>query len=312
MVEKSISQNTKSHSAKAKLLGKVSSKAQSAMEYLMTYGWAILIIAIVLAALFQLGVFNSTNFAPKAQPGSCQVFRPNGPGTTSFINTEGVCSGELPQYVVSFSGSSTQQILASSTPVLSNLQNGATWTVWFSVSPDASGTMAIANQVGGSPATWIDYYFPEPAQLRYEAGTLPCSIITSTSAIASGTWYFAALVYSPSSNTVTGYLDNNLEGSCSNAGVSTSDPGSLQIGYYINNYFNGQVANFQIYNTSLSGPEVNALYLEGIGGAPFELQNLVGWWPLNGNANDYSGNGNNGVPTNVIFTSSWESGYTPP
>lgn len=34
-------------------------KAQSAMEYLMTYGWAILIIAVVLAALFSLGVFNS-------------------------------------------------------------------------------------------------------------------------------------------------------------------------------------------------------------------------------------------------------------
>jgi hypothetical protein len=33
-------------------------KAQSAMEYLMTYGWAILIIAVVLGALFQLGVFS--------------------------------------------------------------------------------------------------------------------------------------------------------------------------------------------------------------------------------------------------------------
>jgi hypothetical protein len=29
------------------------------MEYLMTYGWAILIIAVVLAALFSLGVFSS-------------------------------------------------------------------------------------------------------------------------------------------------------------------------------------------------------------------------------------------------------------
>ncbi|MDE1873711.1 MAG: hypothetical protein KGI04_01155 [Candidatus Micrarchaeota archaeon] len=34
-------------------------KAQSAMEYLMTYGWAILIIAVVLGALFSLGVFSS-------------------------------------------------------------------------------------------------------------------------------------------------------------------------------------------------------------------------------------------------------------
>ena len=34
-------------------------RAQSAMEYLMTYGWAILIIAVVLGALFSLGVFSS-------------------------------------------------------------------------------------------------------------------------------------------------------------------------------------------------------------------------------------------------------------
>ena len=33
-------------------------KAQSALEYLITYGWAILIIVIVGAALFALGVFN--------------------------------------------------------------------------------------------------------------------------------------------------------------------------------------------------------------------------------------------------------------
>lgn len=34
-------------------------RLQSAMEYLMTYGWAILIIAVVLGALYQLGVFGS-------------------------------------------------------------------------------------------------------------------------------------------------------------------------------------------------------------------------------------------------------------
>ncbi len=34
-------------------------KAQSAMEYLMTYGWAILIIAVVLAALFAIGIFTN-------------------------------------------------------------------------------------------------------------------------------------------------------------------------------------------------------------------------------------------------------------
>ena len=77
---------------------------QSAMEYLMTYGWAILIIAVVLAALFELGVFNPMTFAPKAPPGSCQVVRPEGVGTTNFISLSGECNGELPQYVAQFNG----------------------------------------------------------------------------------------------------------------------------------------------------------------------------------------------------------------
>ncbi|MDE1852117.1 MAG: hypothetical protein KGH69_05565, partial [Candidatus Micrarchaeota archaeon] len=34
-------------------------KLQGAMEYLMTYGWAILIVAVVLAVMFSLGVFSS-------------------------------------------------------------------------------------------------------------------------------------------------------------------------------------------------------------------------------------------------------------
>ncbi len=37
-------------------------KLQSAMEYLMTYGWAILIIAVALGALYGLGVFSPGRF----------------------------------------------------------------------------------------------------------------------------------------------------------------------------------------------------------------------------------------------------------
>ena len=35
-------------------------KEQSAMEYLMTYGWSILLIAITLAGMFELGIFNGS------------------------------------------------------------------------------------------------------------------------------------------------------------------------------------------------------------------------------------------------------------
>ena len=47
-------------------------KGQSALEYMMTYGWAILVIVIVAAVLYSLGIFSpsssvgtgSTGFAP--------------------------------------------------------------------------------------------------------------------------------------------------------------------------------------------------------------------------------------------------------
>ena len=36
-------------------------KAQSALEYMMTYGWAILIIVIVAAVLYSMGIFNPSS-----------------------------------------------------------------------------------------------------------------------------------------------------------------------------------------------------------------------------------------------------------
>ncbi len=38
------------------------SKAQSAVEYITTYSWALLVLAIVIAALFELGLFNPNQF----------------------------------------------------------------------------------------------------------------------------------------------------------------------------------------------------------------------------------------------------------
>ena len=77
-------------------------------------------------------------------------------------------------------------------------------------------------------------------------------------------------------------------------------------------YFNDAIANVQVYNVSFSQPEVTALYQEGIGGAPIDPNHIVGWWPLNGNVQDYSGNGNQGTATGVTYTSTWTNGYAQP
>ena len=36
-------------------------KSQSALEYMMTYGWAILVIVIVAAVLYSLGIFSPSS-----------------------------------------------------------------------------------------------------------------------------------------------------------------------------------------------------------------------------------------------------------
>ena len=104
-------------------------KSQSAMEYLMTYGWAILIIAVVLGALYYLGVFNTANLAPRAQPGSCKVVRPNGPSTTTFINLAGICSGQLPLFVGQFDGATSYVNLIQMTQETGT--NPMSFSEWF-------------------------------------------------------------------------------------------------------------------------------------------------------------------------------------
>ena len=283
----------------------------------MTYGWAILIIAVVLGALFQLGVFNAGTFAPRAPPGACQVFRPNGPGSVQFINLEGVCNGELPQYVGVFSGSSSSDI---SIPDSASLKPSSisvfAWVEYPSPLPTALlGVVSKgADEHHGFQLGWDfrtgSYFWAEIGDGTasfYTCGQQPSPLPTAGSIHQIGMTY--------DGSTMSVYFDGKLAGSTCSPNVAiawSTDP--LRIDSIIGGYFGSWpfIANVQIYNTSLSANEVQALYLEGIGGAPIRLQNLAGWWPLNGNANDYSGNNNNGVPNGVTYTNQWSSGYTPP
>jgi hypothetical protein len=282
------------------------------MEYLMTYGWAILIIAIVLAALFQLGVFNPMSYAPKAPPGACQVFRPNGPGTTQFINLEGICTGEIPQYVASF-GASPAYVLISDDPKLPTAAAASrTITVWIDPTTGARSTVFTQPNQGNLDVCGVFNLlisYPSAGQLFLHKclNDIGVSIVSHENV-----WQFVAVVYNNASDTVTFYV-NNQNVSVTNNGMYSATQNLTLGGWdYYAPTMAGYMSNFQIYNTSLSASDIQALYQEGIGGAPIDLQNLEGWWPLNGNANDYSGNGYNGVPHNVTFTGSWYSSYTPP
>ncbi len=272
-------------------------KAQSAMEYLMTYGWAILIIAIVLVALFSLGVFNSSNFSPRAQPGSCEVLRNS--AQTSLV---GQCNGMLPEYVATFSNVSTiQNITIKNMPAIAP-STGDSFTITLWIKPVSTANF-------GGVAIW-SYYF----QIGWSTDFSPNGVnwLQSNILAPGGTWSFLT-VEETVGKSASIYLNGVLTGNTTNYVSYVQPVQPVLIGSYVRtDRYLGSISNVQIYNTSLSNSSIQALYKEGIGGAPININNLIGWWPLNGNANDYSGNGNNGVPTNVTYTSAWTSGYSAP
>ncbi len=310
------------------------------MEYLMTYGWAILIIAIVLVAFFSLNLFNPYTFSPKASPGSCQILRPNGPGSNLFVSAVGpTCTtDEIPQYVASISNTPNSRIIVSPSQSIDTTWGGGPWTItaWFkdtSLPGSTLTTIIEANGcISGSTLSGSGSTYAAGLNQWYQqisaSGSSACNAVGGVGTytpyvLVLDKWYMLTAESQLSgTNLITTACYNNQ---CTTA--NTVLPNGYMVENYVQYggpelifgeyccalpYYAGQITNIQIYNTSLSSSAINTLYAEGIGGAPVDIQNLVGWWPLNGNSNDYSGNGNNGVPTNVVFTSNWESGYSAP
>ena len=251
----------------------MSFKSQSAMEYLMTYGWAILIIAIVMIAMFSLGIFNAQE--PRVSAGACEVYR----SATSSPTLTGECQGVWPQFVAQFNGQDSY-VSTSENSLL--LGAGAT-SVNLWMNPSSLGT----GQNG-----WIDeetvfgLKFTQPSTIYFCLYPIVwCS--QTTYSFYTNTWYDIAVSWS-SGNQITYYINGKVVGTSGIlSGTITSTPGSIfEIGEAISDNsgtsFNGMISNVQIYNTSLSQAEITALYHEGIGGAPIDPNNIVGWWPLNG------------------------------
>ncbi len=290
-------------------------KSQAAMEYLMTYGWAILVIAVVLAALYSLGIFNPNTFAPKASAGSCEVVRPFGPSTTTDIHLEGTCTNMLPKYVASFNGKNSDiTSLSNITLDSSNATGEVTASVWVNV-PVLPGNEIIDDEGAGR----LQIFLYNGAQ---DFGATPFGpwIVDPKKQLSTNTWYMLSVTATFNSIAATStdvlYLDGKVVNSAIFTGADPILPHPISIGnirpptcYYCTK---GEIANVQIYNTSLSANQISALYQEGIGGDPIELTYLTGWWPLNGNANDYSGNKNNGKEYNVSYSSTWYRTYSAP
>jgi len=91
-------------------------KSQAAMEFLMTYGWAILVVLAAIAALAYFGVLSPEKFLPekcvlqpgiacvshKVEPTKVTLVISNGLGRSIIVNsiTVGSCSGTFNELMI--------------------------------------------------------------------------------------------------------------------------------------------------------------------------------------------------------------------
>ncbi len=300
------SQEIRSATERRNLFGRGSSKLQSAMEYLMTYGWAILIIAVVLGVLYYLGIFNGQNLSPRLQPGSCHVAR-----TSAGVENFGVCAG-LPEFVGQFDGTNSYV----SVPPQPSLDTSGSVTVSAWASTSSSAPQAIAGTYHGN---YYGYYIPINNHGFYflVGGGPSTNYYTpyATQSFAANQWVMVTGVYNATSGTIYMYINGKLSSSATGVSAAPYSSQPFVMGkdpWDIYAPLDGSMANVQVYNASLSAAEIQALYMEGIGGAPIKPANVTGWWPLNGNAADYSGNNNNGQSVNVQYTNTWINSYSAP
>lgn len=302
---------------------------QTALEYIISYGWMLLIVAAIIFFFFYLD--GSINLSPKASPGSCTVVR-YGSGSVSSANLVGVCRNYAPESTSNFGtliasgyngtdGKGKGKVSYPSYVIVSSPINFYTpqpgqdggftlsaWVYWFGVSntncqgifntkPGPSsgiGLFAFGGNNGACGPLWINgSYVKWPKTGNYTM-------------IEANKWVFIVAEYDRVTGNATIFVDNKLFSNSTVTPRSFTSPNATTIGADIwpNGAvypFNGYVTNVQLYNTPLSETYLDQMYTAGIGGDPIALQNLVGWWPLNGDTADYSGYGNSGTPVNITY-----------
>lgn len=117
-----------------------------------------------------------------------------------------------------------------------------------------------------------------------------------------GNWYSFCFTYN--STSAYYYLNGTAHAGTVNSGVTPgAGTGALVMGAGTAGYSNVSLANLQLYNSVIAPARVSAIYSQGLFAAPSNKSGLVGWWPLLGDGNDYSGGGHVGFPSNMMYTS---------
>ena len=233
---------------KKKPFKKASAKAQSAMEYLMTYGWAILIVAVVLGALYSLGVFNGAAFL-----GTSCIAASGFYCTNPTLSTGGVLTVTIGQATgttfknafLYFVPSGTNFSTSDPSTSIGTLNSGQQVTVSI---PLGVGSPYPAAYTLGTPLSGYLYLQFTDIYGTTEVNKI-ATVLTKVTASSSGAT-FSQPTSTPSG--IVAYVPITLTNSQSSA---TPSPFQQMIQINEGNYanyiaYNGNIANFEFFTQS--------------------------------------------------------------
>ncbi len=217
--------------------------------------------------------------------------------------------------VGSFTGNSAIYAINSQNP-----KQNFSISMW--VNPNVGGPVAdiysASNNYGIGSGQGTDYggayVRPSagvPSYFEWDEGTQKCA--TNSGTISAGSWYNVVVSVS-NYNSISIYINGALAKQCllSSAEPSLAKP-AFSIGVNpvtFSTAYNGLITNVQFFKGTLNSSQAYQEYSDGFGYIPIEsgTVSLIGYWPLLGDSNDYSGHANVGYPYNISYTS---TNFTP-
>ena len=292
-------------------------KAQSAMEYLMTYGWAILVIAVIITVLFALGLFNGVS-APTSCVAQLGYTCANPSYTSNVVSfTFGQSTGRYYYAVNVFVASESLGLDSSNKPAnissysyaIGSLAPGQTVTVDFNslaqggIQPDAPVGTPLAAYV------WLGYCTNSQC-----AGGVQYSKVAAINAQASGSSAFGggSSTSSTSTSSTSTSTIHYVQITLTTTSGSTATPSKFQQMLTIGSSTCGGGNCFTYANSGLSNVEFTTgaadtgTALEAWCASGCSTSSLPSTWWVNLGSNTISGNGGtlniymNLMPSNVM------------
>ena len=240
------------------------------------------------------------------------------PGLLSCTLSSGCASNTLPNMYLGTLPLETQggQVTAMFNPLYSYIKSksalpamGQATILWW------TDVNSVVTQGAGMGPSACQIYEPTASGSTFTVNFDPCSCTgystcSSNAALSPPTNQWVMVEYVINGNVINGYAYFGTTILHSSTTLPTTSFAIPSLNFYIESYsgtsvynhFSGNVLDVQVYNAPLTPTQTNTLYQAGAYGLPLKA-NLIAWWPLSGDARDYSGNGYNGIAVNVIYPS---------